>query len=101
MSELSYEQKRGLLQGALDPDKDYKVWIKDIFADRVVVEENGRLFQYGYSILDGKATLGERTEVMVSYDPFAELKDVEVLRTGTFTMRNKLTLSFGFWISLK
>ena len=94
MSELSYEQKRTLLQGALDPNNEYRLWIKDIFADRVVVEENGRLFQYGYSILDGKATLGERTEVMVSYDPFAELKDVEVLRTGTFTSMSGETVTY-------
>lgn len=92
--QLSYEQKRGLVQAAVDPEKEYKVWIKDIFEDKAIVEDGGKLFEVPYTIADGKVTLGERKEVITSYVPFAEMKDVEVLKTGTFVSMAGNVLTF-------
>jgi len=86
LQELSYENKRALLMSALDPNNDYRVWIRDIYSDHAVIEEGeGKLFEIPYTIMDGAVTLGERKAVRVAYEAFAELKDVEVLRAGTFT----------------
>lgn len=85
MAELSYENKRSLLMAALDPNNDYRVWIRDIYDNRVIVEEGeGKLFEIQYSILDGKVTLGERKEVKVAYETLAELKDIEIFEAGTY-----------------
>lgn len=95
MPDLSYEQKRALIMAALDPSKRYMVWIRDLFDDRVVIEEDNRLFEMPYTIADdGKVTLGVRKEVITSYVQLAEMKDVEVLKVGTFTSMNGAVVTY-------
>lgn len=88
MPELGYEQKRKLIEGDLNPDDKFNVWVKDIYDDRVIIEDDGRLYEMSYSIDDNKVTLGDRKEVTVSYEALAEMKDIEVLKAGTFTSMN-------------
>lgn len=83
MSDLSYEQKRALLMASLDPEYKYEIWIRDIYDDKVITEEGGKLFERGYSILDNAVTLGERKEVIISYEALSEIHDLEIFEAGT------------------
>lgn len=82
--ELSYEQKRSFLMTALDPNNNYAVWVKDIYPDKVIVDDKGKLYEIGYTITDNKVSLGDRKEVMVTYEALAELKDIEIFQAGTY-----------------
>ncbi len=86
--DMSYADARNLIEGHLNKDKtdddDWK-WVKDLFDDKVVYEDDGTLFQATYAITDGEVTLGTPERVKTTYEKFVELKGVEVLRTGTFT----------------
>lgn len=44
-------------------------WIRDVFSNAVVVDHKGKKYAHTYTIKDGKAKLGKRTEVTVSYKP--------------------------------
>ena len=86
--DMSYADARNLIEGHLNKDKqeddDFK-WVKDLFDDKVIYEDDGTLFQATYVITEGEVTLGTPERVKTTYETFAELKDVEVLRVGTFT----------------
>lgn len=83
--DLSYDAKRDLIRGTLDPDNKYELWVREVYDDRVIIEEDGKLFEMTYSISeDNKVTLGDRKEVVATYEALGELKGVEVLKTGTF-----------------
>jgi len=57
---LSHNQIRELVSGALPASS----WIVDLFDDSVIYEaEKGKCFQASYSIMDGKAILGEPVQV--------------------------------------
>lgn len=92
MPELSYETKRSLINGALNPGDEKNIWIRDLDDVRVIIDVNGEVFAVPYTIApvkegedEPKVTLGDRTPVKVTYEEYAELKDVEILRAGTFT----------------
>ena len=85
---MSYADARNLIEGHLNKDKtddDAWIWVKDLFDDKVIYEDDGTLYQATYMITDGEVTLGTPERVKTTYEKFAELKDVEVLRVGTFT----------------
>ena len=86
--DMSYADARNLIEGHLNKDKaeddDFK-WVKDLFDDTVIYEDDGTLFQATYVITEGEVTLGMPERVKTTYEKFVELKGVEVLRTGTFT----------------
>ncbi len=96
MPELSYENKKTLLMDALNPSEgaDNRVWIRDLYDDRVIVDDNDKLMEVAYTIEDNKAVLGERKEVKVSYEALAELKDIPVLKVGTFTAMSGKRVTF-------
>ena len=50
------------------PDYCYP-YIRDLFLDKVVWDQQGSLYQASYSILDGNVTLGTPAEVQVAYVP--------------------------------
>ncbi len=56
-------------------------WIRDLFADQVVFDHNGKLWQASYTIDRSgdlpRAVLGEPVEVLVAYVPIADLADAE------------------------
>lgn len=87
MADLSMDQKRQLIEGELNPGDRMNVWIKDLYDDRVVINDDGRLFEMPYSILDGKVTFGARTEVKTAYEPLAEIKGLEIFEAGTYRGR--------------
>jgi hypothetical protein len=92
-AEFSFEDKRRMVQEAISNTKSGKVtraampesypWIRDMFADRVVVEDGGKLFEYPYTLAaDGAVTLGDSKPVKIAYEALAELRDVEIVKTG-------------------
>jgi hypothetical protein len=86
--DMSYADARNLIEGHLNKDKpedDAFIWVKDLFDDKVIYEDDGTLFQATYAITEGEVTLGTPERVKTTYETFAELKGVEVLRVGTFT----------------
>jgi hypothetical protein len=91
-AEFSFEDKRRMLCDAIadlrkkaEPGKmESYPWIRDMFEDRAIVEDGGTLYEYPYVIAaDGAVTLGEPKQVKVAYEAFAEIKGMEILRTGT------------------
>lgn len=94
---MSYADARNLIEGHLNKDKgddDQWFWVKDLFDNTVVYEDDGTLFQATYTIQDGMVTLGTPERVKTTYEKFAELKGVEVLRTGTFISANGHSVPF-------
>ncbi|MCE5265724.1 MAG: hypothetical protein LLG97_19620 [Deltaproteobacteria bacterium] len=64
--QASFDDIRSLIRGAI-PEK---CWIVELFPACVIVQEDEpaeKLWQYPYSIMDGKVTLGERIEVEKQY----------------------------------
>lgn len=85
---MSYADARNLIEGHMNKDKtddDSWIWVKDLFDDKVIYEDDGTLYQATYAITEGEVTLGTPERVKTTYETFAELKGVEVLRVGTFT----------------
>jgi len=96
MPELSHDAKRDLIRGKLDPDNKYEIWVRDVYDDRVIVEDEGKLYEYPYTLNDKQeVTLGERKEVIATYEALGELKDVEVLKTGTFTSMSGTKVTYS------
>lgn len=94
---MSFADIRNLIEGHLNKDKAEEeawIWVKDTFEDKVVYEDDGTLFQATYVITEGVVTLGTPERVKTTYEKFAELKDVEVLRVGTFTSANGVPVTF-------
>lgn len=75
MAELSYEQRRALVQGALDaacgtpaPGEVGGCWIRDLYDGSVVFENGGKTWRQGYTITDGAALLSaDAKQVVVAY----------------------------------
>ena len=85
MPELSLDAKRDLIRGKLDPENEHNIWIRDLYEKHVVIEDDGKLYEVPYTISDtNEVILGERKEVVVAYEALGELKDVELLKAGTF-----------------
>jgi hypothetical protein len=91
-SEFSFDEKRRMICDAItdlrkkaEPGKlESYPWVRDMYDDRVIVEDGKSLFEYPYTIAaDGAVTLGDPKQVKVAYEAFAELKGVEILQTGT------------------
>ena len=94
---MSYHDARNLIEGHLNKDKtddDAFIWVKDIFDDKVIYEDDGTLFQAAYTISDGVVTVGMPERVKTTYEKFAELKNVEVLRVGTFRSADGTQVTF-------
>ena len=77
-AEFSFEDKRRMVQDAITEKKNGKItvakipesypWIRDMFDDRVVVEDGGKLFEYPYTMAaDGAVTMGEPKPVKIAY----------------------------------
>jgi len=95
--DMSYADARSLIEGHLNKDKgddDQYFWVKDIFDDTVVYEDDGVLYQATYTITDGEVTLGTPERVKTTYEKFAELAGVEVLRTGKFVSADGRDVTF-------
>ncbi|MCK4786216.1 MAG: hypothetical protein KAV87_20835 [Desulfobacteraceae bacterium] len=96
MPELSMDAKRDLIRGKLDPDNKHDIWIRDLYEKHVVIEDDGKLYEVTYTISDSnEVTLGDRKEVVVTYEALGELIDVEVLKAGTFTAMNGTEVTFS------
>jgi len=86
MPELSLDAKRDLIRGKLDPDNKHDIWVRDVYSDKVIIEDDGKLYEVPYTIGDKQeVTLGDKKEVVVSYEALGELKDIEVVLTGDHT----------------
>lgn len=57
--------------GSDGPNGKY-TWVQDIFPDKVVYSLDGCLYSASYSVLDGKVTFGEPTEVETAYKTLGE-----------------------------
>lgn len=94
-SEFSADEKRKMLQEAImamskdeamknDMPQAYP-WIRDLYSDRVIIEDGGELHECSYKIAaDGTCTLGEMKRVKVAYEQFEELNDIEIFEAGTY-----------------
>ena len=78
-AELSAEDTRRLLQGALDsqfaPSVPQPVipgaWIRDVYEDSLVYEQSGQSYEVTFTITDGKVAFGKPVKVMATtvYNP--------------------------------
>ncbi len=104
-AEFSFEDKRRMVQEAISSTKSGKVtskmmlesypWIRDMFSDRVVVEDGGKLFEYPYTVAaDGAVTLGDSKPVKIAYEALAELRDIEIIKTGDHVSENGTKVTF-------
>ncbi len=83
-SELSAEDTRRLLQGALEqqfpsgivPSMPGGAWIRDIYETELVYEHSGQAYKVPYSINDGKVTFGKSVKVMAAtvYSPIESVR---------------------------
>ena len=95
MPELSLDAKRDLIRGKLDPENEHNIWIRDLYEKHVVIEDDGKLYEVPYTISDSnEVTLGERKEVVVAYEALGELKDVELLKAGSFVSMSGLEVTY-------
>lgn len=68
--EVSHEQIREKLHQALNPDNEGNAWVREVFPDKAIIEDNGQLYECPYSVAeDGSVALGERKKVKVAYVP--------------------------------
>ena len=95
---LSHDEIRDLLYGALNKDRtddEMSIWIADVFDTDFVYEKEGEKWRAPYTLNeDGAITIGTPERVKVDYVKFAELRDVAVLRVGTFTAANGQGVTF-------
>ena len=83
-AELSAEDTRRLLQGALDqqfPSRQLYptaggAWIRDIYESDLVYEQDSQAYKVSYTMTDGKVTFGKPTKVMATtvYKPIESLQ---------------------------
>ena len=79
------DAKRDLIRGKIDPDNKYDIWVMDLYDARVIINDDGKTYEMPYTISDeNEVTLGDRKEVIATYEALGELKDVELLKAGTF-----------------
>lgn len=51
---------------------DVYVWLRDLFADKVVYEQDGKLYQRGYKVKKGGVTFDAPIAVEIAYKPLGE-----------------------------
>ncbi len=103
MSEFSFEDQRRMICDAVGDLRkqanpgmmESYPWIRDMYADRVIVEDGSELYEYPYTIADdGTVTLGNPKQVKVTYEAFAEIKGMEVLQTGTHVSQDGSSVTY-------
>ena len=96
--DLSHFEIRALLEGILNEgrsDELQSIWVKDVFSDTFVYEDEGEMFRSTYTINeDGTVSTGEAERVKISYEKFSELKGIEILKTGSFKSMFGKTVTF-------
>jgi cation transport regulator ChaB len=83
-SEMSAEDTRRLLQGALEQQFPVSqlqpvkggAWVRDVYESDLVYEQDGQTYKISYSINDGKVTFGEPVKVVATttYNPIESLR---------------------------
>jgi hypothetical protein len=64
-------------------DDEYGPWIQDLFVDKVVYQQMGKLYQRDYTVSKGNVTFGAPIQVEVAYKPLSESHRVMAREAAT------------------